>query len=137
MKYHERTPSDPTLTKPMSFWVPPGGDVHEDETFEAAVVREIEEETGIVLKGDLPWIWTRDHQLMYEGELRHFHERYFVARVEAPAKLHNRTDEPIIDARWWKLEDIEASSETFFPQGLASLLVPVLQNRMADSPIVI
>ena len=121
----------------LALWVPPGGDVHEDETFEAAVVREIEEETGIVLKGDLPWIWTRDHQLMYEGELRHFHERYFVARVEAPAKLHNRTDEPIIDARWWKLEDIEASSETFFPQGLASLLVPVLQNRMADSPIVI
>ncbi|MGD1915621.1 MAG: NUDIX hydrolase [Phycisphaerales bacterium] len=137
VKYHEQTPSDPKLTGPMSFWVPPCGGVHEGETFEAAIIREIAEETGIELAGDLPWIWTRDHELMHSGELKHFHERYFVSRIQAHATLHNSTDEPIIDMRWWALDDIARSGETFFPQGLAELLVPVLEGRPPASPIAI
>lgn len=137
MRYEELVPADPRLTGPMSFWVPPGGGLEEGESFEAAVVREVEEETGIVITGDPPWVWTRDHELMHEGELKHFHERYFVSCVRTPTTLRNRTDEPILDARWWSQEDIERSDETFFPRGLARLLPDVMNDRLPLKPIAI
>ena len=137
VQYYEQASSDPKLAGPMSFWVPPGGGVHEGETFEAAVVREIEEETDIVLDGHLPWIWTRDHELLHNGELKRLHERFFVSRVKAPAMLRNRTDEPIIDTHWWTLDGIAASSETFFPPGLATLLIPVFGGQRPETPIAI
>lgn len=137
MRYEELVPADPRLIGPMSFWVPPGGGVKEGESFEAAVVREVEEETGIALTGELPWIWTRDHELMHEGELKHFHERYFVSRTRSPATLRNRTDEPILDMWWWELDDIVRSNETFFPQGLARLLPNAISGRQPSKPIAI
>lgn len=137
-RYEELVPADPRLTGPMSFWVPPGGGVIDGESFEDAIRREIEEETGMELAtGHLPWIWTRDHQLMHEGELKHFHERYFVLRVDPPDRLHNRTDEPILDMRWWSLSEIERSNETIFPQRLAALLGRVLSGDVPNQPLAI
>lgn len=138
VRYEELVPADPKLTGPMSFWVPPGGGVIDGETFEAAIVREIEEETGMALPaGRFPWIWTRDHQLMHGGELKHFHERYFVARVETPSRMWNRTDEPILDMEWWSRDEIERSNETFFPKGLAGLLSDAIAGRYPTTPIAI
>lgn len=138
VRYEELVPADPRLSGPMSFWVPPGGGVMDGESFEAAVVREVEEETGVRIPVDgLPWIWIRDHQLMHEGKLKHFHERYFVFKVRTPDRLRNRTDESILDMRWWSCDEIERSSETFFPQGLAWLLPEVIAGRHPAKPIAI
>lgn len=138
MRYEELVPADPTLTGPMSFWVPPGGGVMDGETFEDTIAREVEEETGVRIPVHcLAWIWTRDHQLMHQGELKHFHERYFVSRVRTPSRLHNRTDEPILDMRWWSCEEIARSGETFFPQGLAALLPDAIAGRHRASPLAI
>lgn len=138
VRYEELVPADPRLTGPMSFWVPPGGGVMDGESFEAAVVGEVEEETGVRIPVDgLQWIWIRDHQLMHEGKLKHFHERYFVLNVRTPARLYNRTDEPILDMHWWSRDEIERSSETFFPQGLAGLLGDAIAGRYQRTPIAI
>ena len=44
VRYHDPKPMDPNKHEAQTYWVPPGGGVDEDESFERAAVRELEEE---------------------------------------------------------------------------------------------
>ena len=65
------------------YWATPGGGVEEGETYEAAAVRELQEETGLVVEDVGPEIWRQEVIFQTpDGEYRLFEERYF--RVRAP-----------------------------------------------------
>jgi 8-oxo-dGTP pyrophosphatase MutT (NUDIX family) len=135
VRYHDPKPIDPSKSEPQTYWVPPGGGVDEGESFEGAAVRELEEETGIELSEVGPQIWHRERQLMRHGKLKRYQERYFLARAEPPRVLRNRTRERIEAIRWWTLDELRTSTETFFPEGFVELVAPVMVGSVPAAPI--
>jgi ADP-ribose pyrophosphatase YjhB (NUDIX family) len=119
----DKTPADPKTPDILSYWVPPGGGVEIGETFENAAIRELVEETGVVLNSVGKCILIRDAQLMYAGQLVAQQDRFFFARISGRPSLGQfGPSEGIVAAKWWPIAEIENSTEAFFPSGIPTLL---------------
>jgi ADP-ribose pyrophosphatase YjhB (NUDIX family) len=119
------------------WWVLPGGGMERDETAERAVVREVEEETGIGV--DLgPLIWTREFVFPWGKRWIRQSERIYLVTLDAPA-LSPLTDtlrsEGVLERRWWTRDELDASDEHFAPRRLSELLRELLDHGPPGVPI--
>jgi 8-oxo-dGTP pyrophosphatase MutT (NUDIX family) len=124
--------------RPM-FWVTPGGSLDAGESFEAALLREIWEETGLLLASAGTWVWTGEKELARDGERVLTVARVYAQRIDAfepaPPQLTAEEHASFRGFRWWSVEGIAASKERFVPRALASLLHALLQEPWPAAPI--
>jgi len=135
VRHEDPTSVDPGNPELLTYWVPPGGGVDEGESYERAAIRELEEETGVQLSEVGPQIWSRERDLIHGGELKKHMERYFIAWAKPPHALRNRTGEGIVDIRWWTLNELRASTETFLPEDFVELFASVIVGDVPPTPI--
>jgi 8-oxo-dGTP pyrophosphatase MutT (NUDIX family) len=127
---------------PDGWWELPGGGIDPGESYLEAAVREIREETGLVI--DPAQVgqpaWRRDSTWRSRGKRRLQHEVVVLARValEQPAVVDGgRTPEEVEDyvtARWWRVPEIVASRARFYPGRLPELLPRFLAGEVIDEP---
>jgi 8-oxo-dGTP pyrophosphatase MutT (NUDIX family) len=136
--FHVLTPDE----APDGWWELPGGGIDPGESYIEAAVREIREETGLILDpGQLgPPSWRRDSTWVSRGIRRLQHEVVVRARMAAdrPAIVDGgRTPEETEDyvaARWWQVSEIVRSPVRFYPGRLPGLLPAFLAGADIDEP---
>ena len=121
------------------FWVTPGGGLEPGESDVDALRREVAEETGATRFSVDRLVWNRRVEFTWDN--RDYSQREYFYRV--------RTDrfEPVMDGnpaqgeasafrefRWWSIDDIDRSEETFSPRDLHSLLESLTRNEPPEGP---
>ena len=109
-------------------WATPGGGLEPGEDYYAGAQRELVEETGW---DDVPVqpgeVRHRTLTMLYGRHLVRQTEEFFVARVpiaQRPlgdvAAMH--VSDGIADFRWWTLDELDATDEKIWPEGLPDLI---------------
>lgn len=122
-----------------AFWFPAGGGLKKGEDARQAAVREVAEETGLADLRLGPEVWRRRHIFTWRGVEWDQREQWFLARVahfEPDGAAMTATEKSeITAARWWTVEELEATSEELAPRDLATLLRSLLTEGPASTPI--
>jgi len=117
-------------------WFTPGGGKEGDESDLKCLAREVFEETGLEPLPEATLVWTRSEQFVFMGDDYDQDERYFLVPVKRfeiqQQALEAHEEETFLAARWWSLDDIEASTELFVPAGLGGLIKDLLSSYKAS-----
>lgn len=117
----------------------PGGGVEAGEDGSVAAVREVLEETGVVVPPSAvgPLLWTqvagftwlrRRHTARHEGRVA----RLVTAPVVRPTARTGPEVGTILGLRWWTVEEVSAHDGRFFPRSLPTLLPRLLAGERVD-----
>lgn len=109
-------------------WATPGGGLEDGETFHAAAIRELREETGIQLDSIADPVADRRVSLILpSGEAVIAVEQYFVVPVQGTALCHTEWTEherKVMAAHhWWSAQELVTTRETVWPENLLQMLV--------------
>ncbi|NUT41327.1 MAG: NUDIX domain-containing protein [Thermoactinospora sp.] len=137
--FHTR---DPTMPEKGQWWELPGGGIDPGESPAETAVRELREETGIVVSPEQVSApsWRRDASFRYRGTLRLQHEVVVAVRLGVPGPPVDGggrvefEDEDYFGFRWWPVDEVVGSTELFYPRELPRLLGAFLAGEQIDQP---
>jgi ADP-ribose pyrophosphatase YjhB (NUDIX family) len=120
------------------FWFMPGGGLEAGESYEEALSRELDEEIGVPGLSGPQVAWCDGPFGLFEKK-RDAKERYFAVRLPDDrvdtARLAETESSPILDARWWTLDDLAASGDRVEPAGLIDLARRVAAGDLPAEPM--
>lgn len=123
------------------FWCPPGGAVEPGESYAAAAVRELHEETGWQEPAIGPIIGTRRHLVAWGEVMYDVRERWFLARVDhLDVDTSGFTEEEradVADHRWWTRAELRATSDRLVPHDFARVVDAILVDGPPRDPWVL
>lgn len=126
-----------------TWWELPGGGIEEDETYLETTLRELREETGIIVAREQVGAptWRRLASFRHRN-VRHLQNEVVVeVRLDGPgpdisdSERLDHEKEDYFDFRWWPIADVVASKDAFYPRSLPALLTRFLSGEKIDEPL--
>ena len=120
----------------VSRWITPGGGVDPGEDHHQAAVRELFEETGLVVESLGSPVWAHDFDVQWDAaDHSTGHAEFYALKVEhfEPSDAH-WTDEERVDVlghRWWTLAELLSTDQAYEPAELIHLIRRSLPSCMA------
>jgi ADP-ribose pyrophosphatase YjhB (NUDIX family) len=120
MRYDDGPPN-------RTHWSTPGGGLNTGEEYPAAALRELAEETGwrdVVLLGE---VLRREFEMQYSRKLIRQRERLYLARTDQSRREIRGVEamhaaDGIAAWRWWTLAELDSTTQTVWPPGLADVI---------------
>lgn len=114
-------------TSGVARWITPGGGVDPGESQHDAAVRELHEETGLVIDDLGAPVWAHDFTVEWDdADHDTGHAEFYTAVVDAFEPSSDLwTDEERVDVlahRWWTLSELLNTSELYEPRELINLV---------------
>ncbi len=114
-------------TSGVARWLTPGGGVDPGESHLQAAVRELHEETGLLLSELGEPVWSHDFEVRWDdADHDTGHAEFYAAVVDAfePSTEFWTEDEhvDVLAHRWWTLEELSTTDDLFEPSELIEVV---------------
>ena len=114
-------------TSGVARWLTPGGGVDPGESHHEAAVRELEEETGLVIPNLGEPVWAHDFVVQWDAADHDTgHAEFYTAVVDAfePSDAQWTDDErvDVLAHKWWTLAELISTQEPYEPRELVNLV---------------
>ena len=114
-------------TSGVARWITPGGGVDPGESQHEGALRELREETGLILDDLGEPVWTHDFAVTWDAADHDTgHAEFYTAIVDRfePSDAEWTDDErvDVLAHRWWTADELDQSGEPFEPAELTRLI---------------
>jgi 8-oxo-dGTP pyrophosphatase MutT (NUDIX family) len=117
------------------YWFTAGGGLADGESSAHAAVRELREETGLMVGAEELGepVWSQVTMFPFDGRWYRQEQDFYVVRVdswEVDSGGFDVDEQRSIDGhRWWSVSDLATTTERFYPVELPALLRTILPVR--------
>jgi 8-oxo-dGTP pyrophosphatase MutT (NUDIX family) len=111
-----------------AYWFTPGGGLDERETAAEGAARELFEETGLSVPADRLGGAVRREitEFPFAGNWYRQEQEFFLLRVDSwqvdTVGFSDIERDSVDGHRWWSVEDLDATTERYYPADLADLV---------------
>ena len=114
-------------TSRVARWITPGGGVDPGESHHEAAVRELYEETGLVISDLGSPVWAHDFEVEWDAADHDTgHAEFYAAVVDnfEPSSANWTEDEhvDVLEHRWWRLSELIGTTDLYEPRELVNLV---------------